>query len=60
MSEAAQQSLDHRLHNRLQYDAGTFSQRMKDQWHTMNEDERKEALGWMKVYEHMLNNWRKV
>ena len=59
MTPAAQQSLDHRLHTRLQYDSGTFAQRMKEIWHTMSEDEREEAMGWMMVYEHMLNNWER-
>lgn len=60
MTPAAQQSLDHRLHNRLQYDAGTFAVRMREQWHTMSPDERTEAIGWMRVYEHMLTNWGKT
>lgn len=55
-----QSHLHHRLHNRLQYDAGTFAERMRELWHTLDEDERAEAMGWMRIYRHMLDNWEKA
>jgi len=51
--------VEKRLHNRLQHDAGAFARRFRELEPAMSPDERKAAYGWMKVYEHMLNNWGK-
>ena len=49
-----------RLHKQLQHHALTYAREVKQEWDSLTTEERKEAMGWLKLYEHMLNNWEKA
>ncbi len=45
------------LHRDLTKDALEYAKEVQQQYRDMTEEQQRAALGWMRVYKHMLENW---
>lgn len=47
------------LHRDLAKDALEYAKEVQEQYRDMTEEQQRAALGWMRVYKHMLTKWER-